>query len=526
MAETDSEPQSQGPMWAEIPRDELLAAIRHDCVTFFAFYLADDLTLEVPELHIEVWDELLRYLDEANRKQVNKVLRKLFAIPRGFAKSTIAKLVVILFLKYSPYKFCLYVSKTNGHAKNAIRDIMIWLQSPQERALFGAAIVEKSSETESLWIMQIPIRLSVTSSPIMKRVIFKALGADQQVRGLNVLNLRPQLVIIDDVEDNDNTTVELQPKTDTWIMGNLMKALATEAFVLFIGNMIRETTLLARLSKDPKWNPTVYGCIVARDAQIESLWEEKFPLEALIEEYHSYRVLGLGGTWEAEMMNLTQDQILAKDLKGVVRPLDPTPEELTAGCIILDPAYGKEAQHDESAITVHARIQHVNIPVVIDSWHGKVGEEMLLDQMVEFSYKWGITTWVIEAVAGQKLFIPLFKLLLKERQIPEGVILMLAISSGGVAKSSRIVAFRNIVSSGSYGITESQQEVVDKLAAYNPLTVKHEDLEDSAAYGSKVWESFDSVIVAQGIQMIPLAIASARGSVEALTRVESAVTSF
>jgi len=490
----------------EVGRAELLEALRFDCVTFFSFYLADELTLAVPDLHCEVWDELLTYVEKINRRQVNLVLKKLFAIPRGFAKSTIAKLATILFLKYTPYKFVLYVSKTNAHAKNAIRDIITWLQGENEGRLFGLAIQEKSSETESLWIFKIAQRATVTGGVTWKRVIFKALGADQQVRGLNILNMRPQIVVVDDIEDNDNTTPELQPKLDTWFMGALIKALATEAFILFIGNMIRETTLLARLSKDPEWNPTVYGAIVRKATGIVSLWEEKFPLVNLLAEYKSYRRLGVGHVWETEMMNLTQESILAKDLTGVIRMPIPDPEDLMAGCLILDPAFGKDAQHDYSAITVHVRIQGLDIPCLVDSWEGKESEEGILNRMIELSYYWGITTWFIESAAAQKLLISLFTLLLRERRIPDGIFMILPITSGGVAKASRIHAFTSVVKSGSYGIAESQQDLIDRLAAYDPNSAKHDDLEDSAAYGAIVWQHYNTVIDSQGVKQVAMLI--------------------
>lgn len=510
---------------AIVDRAELLRALRTDCVTFFAFYLGDELTLAVPELHIEVWEELLDAVETINKRQVNLVLQKLFAIPRGFAKSTIAKLAVILFIKYTYMKFFLYVSKTNSHAKNAIRDIIIWLGSDQERQLFGPSVMIKQSETDSLWILDVSIWTDPTQKPYVKRVIFKALGADQQVRGLNVLNIRPQMIVVDDIEDLDNTTVDLQPKLDTWFMGSLYKAFATEAFIMFIGNMIRETTLLARLSRDASWNPTVYGALVARLDEVVSLWEEKFPKKNLLAEYEKYRRLGLGHVWEAEMMNLTQDQILAKDLHNVVRPAVPSPEDLTAGALILDPAYGDSSLHDESAITVHARVRDIKIPAVIDSWHGKAGHEQILEELIRLSYYWGITTWIIESEAGQRLFIPLFELLLRERRIPEGFFLMLPIGSGGKKKFRRIIAFREIVTAGSYAICDSQQEVIDRLAAYTPET-KHDDLEDSASYGGVAWQYFEAVIESQGIQQVAMSIRDFQTRGKADNMIEASVTTF
>lgn len=487
---------------------DLLKAIRYECETFFAFYIGDKLTLEVPDLHIDVWDDLLHYVEQINQGGVTKSLRKLFAIPREHAKSTIAKLAVILLLKFTPFQFVLYASKTNGHAKNAIRDILFWLNSENEKSLFGPMITEKSSETESLWITKIVIRDIHTGEPRWKRCIFKALGARQQIRGLLIDSLRPQIVVVDDIEDRDNTTVELQPQLDEWFMGSFLKSFASFHFVLFIGNMIRETTLLARLSKESSWNPTVFGSLVLdkNTSEIRALWVGKNTVEGLLEEYRENRRIGTGHVWEAEMMNLTQDAILGESLGDIVRPVVPDPEDVTEGFLCLDPALTDEKtgeQRDESAITVHVRITGFNIPVIIDSVTARVGETELCRMMLDMSFRWGISTWVIESVAAQKLFIPLFKLLLKEEGINSDRFLMLPITGGKANKPSRIVAFRNTVKQHSYAIAESQDTLVDRLRGYSPVTAKHDDLEDSAALGSLAWATYGDVITVNGITRMP-----------------------
>lgn len=496
---------------------ELREAIRTDCVTFFAFYLQDDLTLAVPDLHSDVWDSLQEAIEAINAREVNKIIRKLFAIPRGFAKTTVAKLAVVLLLKYTYMSFCAYVSKTNGHAKNAIRDIISFFQSQQEAQVFGPCTMLKSSETESLWIINISIVDVRTQLRTSKTCIFRALGSEQHVRGLNIGNRRPQIIVFDDIEDNDNTTPELQPKLDEWFMGAMWKAFATEAFVLFIGNMIRDTTLLARFSKDPKWNPTVFGCLVNTVSivngepvvEVRSLWEEKFPKESLLAEYKQYRTLGVGHIWEAEMMNLTHEAILAADLRGLIRPDQPLPDEISDGVIILDPAPTTLETSDPSAITVHAHKTGVKIPLVIDAEEGRWTEDQILDKMLEFSYKWGITTWGIEAEAAQRLYISLFKLLLDTRGIRPSIFQIVPLYSGGKKKSRRIISFRNILTSGSYGITNNLDELITRIADYNPDSKAPDDLPDSAAYGTIAWEGYGELIQSQGIQSISHALSSA-----------------
>lgn len=494
-----------------IDKHELLKAIRVDCVTFFGFHLQDELTLEVPDFHQEIWSEILDLVRQANVEAVTYTLKKLFAVPREHAKSTLAKLAVILILRYSPLSFVLYVSKTNGIAKNAIRDIIGWLGSPQSVELFGPVATIKSSETESLWILDVTLR-DDNGKQTVKRCIFKALGSEQQVRGLLINNKRPQIVVIDDVEDNDNTRDEDQQKVlDEWVIGALMKARDKKAIVIFLGNMIRKTTLLARLSKDSGWNPTVFGCIV-RDRQtraLRPLWVGRHTLESLLADYKEHKALGLGHVWECEMMNLTQEAAALVYMGDVILVPRPLPEDLVDGALILDPAYGEGTRNNHSAITVHARIQDVRVPIVIDYRRGKWGEEGLFNEMWDLACYWGIYTWFIEAEAGSQLFIPLFDMYIQARQIERELVLMIPIGTGKKSKPSRIAAFRESVIAKSYGFVEGQSDVLDSLSTYDPRAENQaDDLPDSAAYGAIIWARHGTLLNQRGIRRTPLGVAS------------------
>jgi hypothetical protein len=481
-------------------KHELLMAIRKECVMFLAFYLGEELTLTVPEFHIEIWDELLEILDQVNQPdQVIGHLQKLFAVPREHSKSTLAKLAVILFMRYSPFRFTMYVSKTNTVAMQAIKDIIMWLKSPQEQELYGPVTMVKSNETESLWILII----FLADGRTQKRIIFKAMGSNQQVRGTLIENMRPELIILDDIEDLDTADDGIQQKKlNEWVMGSLLKASARRSVRVFVGNMIRSTTLLAKLSKDPEWNPTVFGALVKDKVtgKLQALWEGRWTVAALLKDYMSYRRLGLGHVWEAEMMNLAADTLLAMNLDGSVIVPDINPEELTAGFICLDPAFGQNSWNDESAITVHVRKHGVGIPIVCDSRKGRWTESQVFDEMMALSYYWNLATWTIEAAAAQKLLIPLFRLFCIERGMPPDTFTILPMTGGQEAKSSRINAFRQSIASKSYGLTESQIELKLRLEEYSPDTKVHDDLCDSGAFGPIVWNMYGQMIESQGVQ--------------------------
>lgn len=502
------------PVEVSIDRAEYIKLIRHDCITFFVYYIGEDLTLEIPQMHIDVWNELLVLLDQiSDPMMITGHLQKLFAIPRDHSKSTIAKLAVILFMRYSPLKFTMYVSKTATVATAAIRDVVTWLQKDEQ--LYGAPRIFKKNETEGIWIMDIMVPLINGLDFRPKRIVLKAVGQGHQVRGTLIENIRPDFLVMDDIEDLDTAdSGDQQSKLDDWTLGSLIQCTAKRSFRLFLGNMIRSTTLLARLSKDPEWNPTVFGALV-RDkvsGSLEALWPGRWTVEQLLNEYRTYRRLGKGHVWEAEKMNLSGDKLLTARLDNAIIAIDPSPEDVTCGFLCIDPAFGLKPWNDNTAITVHVRTVSLGIPVVCDSRVGKWTEEQLLDNLIELSYQWNICTWVIETQAAQRLFIPLFGLLLKVREIPPEVFTILPIAAGSEKKANRILAYRQAIAARSYAVSESQIDLKMRLEEYSPDTKEHDDLCDSGSFGPLVWETYGTVIEAAGIQQVAGRLMQATGN--------------
>lgn len=501
-----------------VTRESLINAMRTDCVTSLAFYIGGALTLEVPELHKEIWAELVRMVQVVNLDQWVEHMQKLFCVPRGFAKTTVVKVAITLFLRYSRLSFCLYASRTTPMATNACRDVFNWFTGDNDQYLHGKADVEKSNETDGLWILTIG-----TPDFGRKRIILKSLGSDKQVRGTNVESRRPDLLIIDDVEDNDTAnTAESQSKLDVWLMGNLLKAAARRSVRIILGNMINSRTMLYRFSKDPEWNPTVYGAIVRDKATglLKSLWPELYSLESLLKEYKDYRSKAVGHVWVYEMMNMTADTVFRTELQNAIRIPRPNPDQLKSGIITIDPAFGQKGWNDETALVVHAKVNGMVIPHAIESRKGRWTEDQMLDNLIELSQYWGICTWGIESVAAQKLLIPLFNLMLAVRQWPKGLIQMVPLPSGNVAKSSRILSSAKAVGAGSYGIVEEEEELFQQLEAYDPESKAHEDLPDSFAYGIIAWHLEGTMIEEAGRFSERLSILSNQVMGETITQEE------
>src|SRR3546814_13936812 len=72
-------------------RQEIIDRLKWDGEFFIEFHLADELTSPVPRLHVEVWGLLTS----------TAMQRVLLAIPRDHAKTTLSKLAVVWYFRYT-----------------------------------------------------------------------------------------------------------------------------------------------------------------------------------------------------------------------------------------------------------------------------------------------------------------------------------------------------------------------------------------------------------------------------------------
>lgn len=481
----------------QLSRAEIRAQRSSNLALTLACYLGDTLTLEIPQFHHTIWAELHEF---KRRFEIIKVghIQKLFTVPREHSKTTTVKAFVPDAFRESSLDFLLYVNATAGGAINAIRDIVAWLCSESETNLWGETEVIKKNETEGLWILNIPL-----ADGTKKLVILRAVGSGTKIRGMNIMNRRPNLVIMDDIEDVDSADSGAnQKKLDEWLFGTLLKATAKKSLRIMIGNIIRDSTALARLAKDPTWNPTNFGAIVRNKITgiLEALWPGLHSVKSLMTEYRQYRKLGLGHVWESEMMNLSRDLTLAESLPPTAMVPDVSPEEIECGFIVIDPAFGVKALNDETAMTVHVRSKNRSqVPIMADSDHGRWNETQMFDHLLELVYKWGLTTVAIEAVSAQRLIIPLFKAFMRERQMADDAFLFIPFQGQRTpdAKASRIKGFRSAIIEDSYYLAESQIDAKLTLEEWSP-EADFDDMPDSCSMGLVVWEQVGKLIETQG----------------------------
>jgi hypothetical protein len=476
----------------EVDLHHIRLLLKSDCEFFIEFFLADQLDMPVPEFHKEIWSKLTDLEKE----------RVLLAIPRDHAKTTLAKLIVVWYWLFTAHRFAVYLSNTAPIAKGACRDIMAFLEHPNFVEVFGKIKMAKSSENEGLWMFDM-----LQPNGQWKRCILRAIGQGQQMRGINIDNLRPDIAVVDDVEDNENTESETQQKKlDKWMFGPFLKALARRKKILWLGNMLTKTSLLARLSRNPKWNPVVFGCLVKDSVTgvLQPLWRGKWSVSALQDDFKEYKDLGLVESWMCEMMNMPghgENGFTAEQINYL--PI-LTPDMCQAAWITVDPAFGLKAHNDESAICVHAIPFDGSTPRTVAVSHGHYDDNRLFDETLRLAQYWNAWVWGVEAVAAQRLLISLWNVFLAQRLLTGRVEILPLMSGRGDPKASRIRAWVSLMANGEWGIPEGDVDITQQLLNYDlRLKDQEDDIIDSCAYGPSMHEQYSYLILAaaQGIDL-------------------------
>lgn len=460
--------------------------LRTDAEFFIEFFLADSLDLPVPQFHKDIWG----LLTDRDKERI------LLAIPRDHAKTTLAKLVVIWYWLFTSHRFCVYLSNTAPIAKGACRDIIRFLEHPNFIKVYGEVKMIKTSENEGLWIFELAM-----PGGRVKRCTLRGLGQGQQMRGINIDNQRPDIAVVDDVEDNENTESESQQrKLDKWMFGPFLKALARKKKILWLGNMLAKTSLLARLSRNARWNPVVFGCLVKDSVTgaLRPLWPGKWTVDALQEDFKEYKDQGLVETWMCEMMNMPghgENGFTAEQIHYLEVPM---PDECEAAWITLDPAFGQKAHNDESCLSVHVIPRGGGTPRTVLAEHGHWDEHETYRRLLAASQTWNAWTWGIEAIAAQRVLIALFNVLLAQDGLFGRVEMIPLMAGRGDPKASRIRAFVATMANQEWGIPEFDVDITNQILEYDfRKNDQADDIIDSCAYGPTMMVNYLHIIMAQ-----------------------------
>lgn len=272
--------------------DEVVNLNATDCNFFAQFMLGSTFKFNFPPALIAVWSVLTQAL--ATLQDYTGEAKLALGIPRGFAKTTLMKLFCAYALIHSRHTFILIIGNVGANAEKSIRDIADLLDQPQVRSLYGDYDKDIDVDRQDEKIFKFAD----------KDCVLKAKGQGSSVRGINIGNRRPDIILMDDAQDEDNarSAVESENLKD-WILNTLLPAKSNEGGLdIFVGNTYDHAgAILPQLVKDPEWVSLVLGAILEDGT---SLWERLHPVRKLLASYRTAVRFGNEGGWLAQYMNI------------------------------------------------------------------------------------------------------------------------------------------------------------------------------------------------------------------------------
>jgi len=258
-----------------------------DAAAIFGFsvkYLAAkyDNTKPIPPFHMEMW--------ELCCSDSPKVA---IAAPRKHAKSTAITYAYILAMMLLKEKtFCLLVSNTEAQASEFLISIKSELEDNERlRKDFGIQAFLKETETNIIVLMADGHQFRI-----------QAKGSEQKVRGIKWKNMRPDLIVCDDLEEDEQVmSPERREKFRKWFMNALLPCGSDTCWVRVVGTILHLDSMLQRLLEDPTWKSLLFRAHSSDWSEI--LWPEKFSKKRLKKIRKGFKAQNNLDGWSQEYLN-------------------------------------------------------------------------------------------------------------------------------------------------------------------------------------------------------------------------------
>lgn len=391
---------------------------------------------------------------------------------RGGAKTSKFRLFISKYVAYGIAHTILLVSNSQGHSTKSLE----WIKRQVEFNTKWAQTYRLSKGAR--WSGEdIEIIHGVDEYPI--RVL--ALGITGQVRGVNIDDYRPDLIGVDD-PDNEETTgsVEQIKKQNDLFFGALAKSLAPaseapHAKMILLQTPLAGHDIVSTTMTDDQWLALKFGCF---DHLGRSRWEERFPTESLLIDKAAHVKRGQLALWMREMECEIIPEGGAAFNPENMKLYDVLPENMVY-IITIDPASSSSKDADDQVIMVLGFWKRF---IYVVEYTAEKGEEQqtVANKIVEYSYRYPILGVYVEAISYQKTLATFVEQEMRRtrRYLPVHKV------QDRRRKSDRIM--QAIGRSTGYGLVHvrsTHSKLLTQYARYSPLSSEHDDILDALAMG-------------------------------------------
>lgn len=471
-----------------------------DLEYFGRAYLPHYFVRESPAFHEQldkIWtDGVLKGMNPTTDAKIisrAKGNRRAIEAPRGHAKSTTFTFKDALHASMYGYKhYIIILSDSSEQAEGFLGDIKTEYED-------NTAIKEDFGELKG--------RVWKTSVILLETgVKIEAIGSGKKIRGRRHKQWRPDLLILDDIENDENVnTLEQRKKLANWFYKAVSKAGDTYTDIVYIGTLLHYDSLLAKVAKNPEYKSVKYRGVIsfAKDNSLWEAWEAIYTnlgndnrQEAAKAFFDSNREEMLEGTevlWEAKLSYY--DLMVIRISEGEASfnseiqndPIDPEsctfqeewfdfydgkePDFSDSRFVFFaanDPSLGKNKKSDTSAIIVIAKDTKTGYMYILIASVEKRKPDVIITDAIETSkrlkieYRKGLFKFGVETVQFQYFF----KDVMAQRSAEAGEYLPIEEIQSVQNKDMRIQSLQPLVKNGYIKFSEKHKTLLQQMKEY------------------------------------------------------------
>jgi len=328
---------------------------------------------------------------------------------------------------------------------------------------------------------------------LRKRINMRGKGSGQKLRGLKMDGKRPDLIICDDIENDENVeNKESREKLKKWFFNALIPSVNPNRFqVIFIGTPLHEDSLLMNLVESEDWDTLQLPVAEEYPPQVGkplvSAWSDRFTADYLRTVYNMYKNQGRVNSFYQEMMLV----VTPADNRLYDMTRIRTFDRVKAGSLLgsltyyisVDLAISEKTTADFTAIVVIG-VNENNDWFLIDGEHGRWKPDLTIDKIMRLARMYRPMAVVLEKVAFQLSM----KTFIENEMFKTGTFFNLEMIGRNNSKLSVFKAFQPIVDNGKLFLpTDMCIPLVNELrsemegVSLDKIFSRHDDVLDAVS---------------------------------------------
>lgn len=406
-----------------------------------------------------------RAFDRAHRQMFeviddDSVQKIVIAAPRGIGKTSIANLLTPA--RHTLFKKSRYIVPVSASATLAVQQSenlkRELTQNTMIKKLFGD--IRTDSFSKEQWVANI----AGEDVCIMPR------GAGQQVRGMLYKDYRPDLIIIDDLEDSEKVaSAEQRAKLKEWFFGDLLNCVdrsKNNYRYIYLDTLKHELSLLNELLEMPGW---VAVRLELCDDNLISYFPNFMPSSEVQKLYQDYHAAGKIDTFYREYRNQAnaggEDAVFQSRFFKYYEESDfeLNNDPFVENILLLDPARTANMASAETGIIVPAINTANNCIFVRDVLGKKLHPHEMYDEVCNRIEQFNIRVMGVEVTGLHEFITHPLRNELARRNLNVEVIELHA--RGGVDEKGKVARIKSLAHYYRLGLIYHNKSVTAPLEA-------------------------------------------------------------